>query len=363
MKPIKIIAFNLGSTSTKIAYYENDQCVFNSSIAHSLEVIRETSQINDQLSFRKQAILDFRGEQGISLNDLDSVTTRGGFTEPIVSGTYRINEAMVEQALSGRYGSHVCNLGGKIAFDLCKDSGAVPLTTDTPTTDEFEPLARYSGLKGISRTSLFHALNQKAMSRYYAEIIGRKYEDLNLITVMLGGGVSVVPHKHGRMVDGPNAVDGEGAFSNNRSGSLPVGELIKLCYSKGHTLDEMLHLINGGAGLMSYLGIMNVQDIVGLIEDGDSHAAEVLEGLCYQTAKDVGAYAAVLEGEVDAIILTGGMAHSTFITSRIERRVSFIAPVVVLPGEREMESLGLSSYKALTGQIPMREFVPRTGEL
>jgi butyrate kinase len=360
VNPCKVFAFNLGSTSTKVVYYEDDQCVMSAGIAHPPEQIASMNRFEDQLNLRRDALIALMDEHGIKLNELDSITTRGGLTQPIVSGTYRVSAAMVEQASSGRYGQHVCNLGPRIAFNLCKESDhAVPLTTDVPTTDDFEPLARYSGLRGITRTSLFHALNQKAMSRFYAESIGKCYEELNLICAMLGGGISVVAHRQGRMIDGPNAVDGEGAFSNNRSGSLPVSDLIRLCFSGEHNCEEMLHLVNGEAGLLSYLGTMDVKEVCERIDEGDAEAAEVLEAMCYQTAKEIGAYATVLEGKVDAIILTGGVANSAFVCERIGKRVNFIAPVIVLPGEREMESLALNSYRALTGQIPIQEFVPR----
>ncbi len=196
------------------------------------------------------------------------------------------------------------------------------------------------------------------MARYYARTISRKYEDLNLVVVMLGGGISVVAHKKGRMIDGPDGLEGDGPFSNNRSGGLPVGPLVKLCYSGKYDLKGMMHHINGEAGLMSYLGTTDIRGIQKQIDAGDKYAAEVIDAMCYQTAKDVGAYATVLKGEVDAILLIGGMANSACITGKIKERVSFIAPVVVLPGEREMEALCESAYDALTGKAEIQEFVP-----
>ncbi len=360
MKVYKILVINLGSTSTKVAYYENDKCVLSKNLSHPVEDIKACQSLAEQTDLRKQAVLDFMAENDIKLDELDSITTRGGQTEPIVGGTYRINGAMVTQCMSGKYGSHPCSLGSKIAFELCAQSDhAIPLTTDTPVTDEFEPLARYSGLKEIPRISSFQALNHKAMARAYAESIGSSYEDLNLVVVMLGGGISVAAHKKGRMVDGPNALTGDGPFSNNRCCTVPTGALVDLCYSGKYTHKEMLKHINGEAGLMSYLGKVDIREIEQDIANGDEYAKEVLEAMCYQTAKDIGAYATVLKGKVDAILLIGGMANSEFITENIKDRVEFIAPVVVLPGEKEMESLGISSYKALSGQIEMLEFVPK----
>ncbi len=359
MKPIKIFVINFGSTSTKIAYFEDENCILRESINHSVDDIKACRTVNDQYGLRKAAILDFMEEHGLKLDEMDSISTRGGQTEPIKGGTYRINEAMVGQVRSGEYGHHVCGVGVLVAYDLCRESDhAVPLTTDTPTTDEMDPVARYSGLKEIERVSCVQALNTKAMARYYAEQNGRKFEDVRVVTVMLGGGIGVCAIRDGRMVDAPDGLEGEGPFSNNRCCTVPAGQLIKLCYSGKYNLEEMIRHINGEAGLMAYLGTTDIRAIMKRIEEGDSYAEEVMDAMCYQTAKEIGAMAAVLEGKVDAILLTGGMANVPFITGNIQRRVRFIAPVVILPGEREMEALAEGSYRALKGEIPMQTFVP-----
>ena len=360
MAPKKILVINLGSTSTKIAYYEDETCVVRDSLTHPVMAIKACKDVTDQYALRKEAILDFMNTHGIRLDDLDSVTSRGGQTEPIVGGTYRINAAMVDQVRSGEYGHHVCGVGVLVAYDLCQESGhAVPLTTDTPTTDEMEPIARYSGLKEIRRVSCVQALNTKAMARYYAEKNGKKLEDVRVITVMLGGGIGVCAIRDGRMVDAPDALEGEGPFSNNRCCTVPIGQLVKLCYSGKYDREGMLRHINGEAGLMAYLETTDIRTIIARIEAGDDYAREVMEAMCYQTAKEIGAMATVLEGQVDAILLIGGMANVPFITRHITERVSFIAPVVIMPGEREMEALAQGSYRALTGQIPTLEFVPK----
>lgn len=356
-KQYKVVAINLGSTSTKIAYFINDTCQISTSLSHDSKVLASFKDIWEQYDLRKEAILNFLKEQNISLSDLDAFSSRGGHCEPVVGGTYRINDAFRAQNRSGNYGVHVGNLGVEIAYELCQQSDhAIPVVTDLPTTDEFEPLARYSGLKEIPRESRFQALNHKAMARYYAESIGKNYEDLNLVVAMLGGGISVAAHKKGLMVDGPDALTGDGTFSNNRCCGLPVGSLIKLCYSGKYTEKEMLRHINGEAGLLSYLGTTDIRAIVDKAKAGDAQCAEVLAAMCYQTSKDIGAYATVLKGDVDAILLTGGMANSEYLTDLIKERVSFIAPVVILPGEREMESLCLNAYKAVSGQIELKEF-------
>ncbi len=356
----KILVMNFGSTSTKLAYYVNDRCEDSVNLRHDPEVIRQYTDYNQQYDLRKQAILDYLDGKGIALSDLDAIATRGGQTEPIVGGTYEVNEAMVAETKSGKYGHHVCNLGPWIAYDLSRLSGrAVPVTTDTPTTDEMEPVARFSGLKEIPRVSCVQALNTKAMARYYAKQQGRPFEDVRVITVMLGGGIGVCAIRDGRMVDAPDGLEGEGPFSNNRCCTVPVGRLVKLCYSGQYTEEEMIRHINGEAGLMAYLGTTDIRQIMKDIENGDAYAEQVMDAMCYQTAKEIGAMATVLEGRVDAILLIGGMANVDFICEHIRKRVEFIAPVVILPGEREMEALAEGAYLALTQAVPLLQFEPK----
>ena len=355
----RIFAINLGSTSTKVAYYEDCKCLCNDSISHASDELNFFSTVFEQKDMRKAAIQRYMDERGIDPGALDAFVTRGGQTEPVSGGVYRINEAYTSQAMSGRYGVHVTSVGSAIALDFCRDSTALPLTVDTPCTDEFEPLARYSGLKEIPRISCFQALNHRAMARYYADSIGKRYQELNLVVVMLGGGITVAAHRKGRMIDGPDGLEGDGPFSNNRCCTVPVGPLVKLCYSGKYDLAGMMRHINGEAGLMAYLGKTDARELEKIIDEGDQYAKEVIEAMCYQTAKDIGAYATVLKGEVDAILLIGGMARWTFITDCIADRVKFIAPVVVLPGEREMEALCLTSYEALCGREEIKDFITK----
>ena len=357
-KDNRIFAINLGSTSTKVAYYINNTCIQKDTISHSLESLKAFDTVFEQMDMRKSQILKYLRKYDIDLVTLDAFVSRGGQTEPIPSGVYEINEAMLKQVESGDYGVHVCSVGCRIAYDLTRGVNARALTVDTPSTDEFEALARYSGLKEIPRISCFQALNQKAMAKFYAQSIGQEYHNLNLIVVMLGGGISVVAHKKGKMVDGPDALEGDGPFSNNRCGTLPVGQLVKLCYQGVFDLHGMMKHINGEAGLLSYLGTTDIKGIEKRISEGDGYAEEVLTAMCYQVAKDIGGYATVLKGDIDAILLIGGMANSEYITEQIIERVRFIAPVVVLPGEREMESLCLRAYDALRGTEEVRIFAP-----
>lgn len=333
MKVYKILVINLGSTSTKVAYYENEECIIRESLTHDSEKLKICKRYTDQYELRRDAIEKFMADNHISLDDLDAIAPRGGQTEPIAGGTWTINEDMLVQTQSGEYGNHVCNLGPWIAYDLCKESNhAVPLTTDTPTTDEMNPIARYSGLKEIDRVSCVQALNTKAMARYYAETNGKDFKDIRVISAMLGGGIGIVAIRDGKMVDAPDALEGEGPFSNNRCCTVPVGRLVKLCYSGKYDLPGMIRHINGEAGLMAYLGTTDLRAIMKRIEDGDKYAEEVIDAMCYQTAKEIGAMATVLEGKVDAILLVGGMANIPFIVDHIKKRVEFIAPVVVMAG-------------------------------
>lgn len=360
-KTYKTLAINLGSTSTKIAYFEDDECKIRESLSHEPAALAACGgDIWEQHDLREAAVLDFMDEHGIALDDLDAISSRGGNIEPTSGGTYRINQAMRAETRSCQWGTHVSHLGVEIAFRLAERSNhATAVTTDLPTTDEFSPLARYSGLPEIARESKFQALNHRAMARAYAESVGRAYEDLNLVVVMMGGGITVASHAHGLMVDAQDGLGGDGAFANNRCCGVPVAALVDLCYSGGFTHEEMRRHINGEAGLVAYTGTTDIRELVARAESGEAKVAEVLDAMCYQTAKDIGAHATVLSGKVDAILFTGGMANSRYLVSRISERVGFIAPVVVMPGEREMESLGINAYKAVSGQIELKEFVPK----
>ncbi|MBR4121817.1 MAG: butyrate kinase, partial [Erysipelotrichaceae bacterium] len=337
----KIFAINLGSTSTKVAYYEDDQMILKKTIQHAKEDINACSGIFDQYDFRRRDIENFMKENGINNEEIDAFVSRGGTTQPLHSGTYRIDEDMLEEVRGGKYGFHPCSLGCQIAKDMA-NSHALPLTVDLPGTCDYNPLAFYSGMPEIIRTPAHQALNARAMAQKYAEDIGRPYEELNLLVSVLGGGTTVTAHEKGKLVDGQNGVVGDGAFSNNRCNAVPVGELVDMCYSGKYTYEQMKRKINGESGLLGYLGEMDTIDIERKALAGDKKYAEVLGAMCYQIAKDIGAYATVLNGKVDAILLIGGMANSAYITGMIKERVEFIAPVVVMPGEREMESLCLN---------------------
>jgi butyrate kinase len=351
MKKYKILVINLGSTSTKVAYYEDRNCIYNENVAHDIEDLNRFPDIFDQYEYRYHELLKFLQQKEISVDELDCVVTRGGHSKPVAGGVYYVNELMVEQSKSRKYGTHPCDLGLQLALKL-SEKGMLALTVDPPSTDEFEPLARYSGMPEISRISAFQALNQRAAAKKYAEDVGKDYSELNLIVVHLGGGISVVMHKNGKMVDGNNALFGDGPFSTNRTGGLPVGALIDMCYSGKYTHAEMKKKTNGAGGLVGYVGDNNVKNLEERAKT-EPKVREVLEAMCYQVAKEIGAAATVLKGKVDAVVFTGGMANSKMVTSLIRERVEFIAPVHLYPGEFEMETLALNAYNVLTNiEVP-----------
>jgi len=351
---VKILALNLGSTSTKLAYSENGVILKRHTIGHPVEDLARFESIWEQHDYRKNEIMLFLEAEGIDPTQLDAVVSRGGHTVPLEGGVYRITEEMLRQSASGKYGCHATDLGIKLAKAIAADY-AEALTVDPPTTDEFEDLARFSGLPEIQRKSAFHVLNQRASAKYYAERSGSDYASLNLVVAHLGGGISVCAHRRGRLVDANNALTGDGPFSTNRSGGLPVGALVELCYSGQYTKEEMFHKLNGGGGMVAYIGESDVRRAEERAKAGDATCGQVLDAMAYQTAKEIGACAAVLAGEVDAIILTGGMANSARITDYIRSMVGFIAPVVLIPGEREMEALCRSAFDALSGSMEIKE--------
>lgn len=353
----KILAVNLGSTSTKIAYYEDEICVKSATIEHPASEIKAYFDVMEQYEYRKEVIEKFIKENNIDRNSLAAIVSRGGHTKPLEGGVYRINEEMLEQQASGLYGRHACDLGSKISYALCQSCQAIPLVVDPPVTDEFDPIARISGHPLLPRTSSFHALSHKATAKRYARENHLRYEQLNLIVVHLGGGISIAPHRNGRMIDGDNALDGDCVFSTNRTGALPVGALVKLCYSGEYSYEQMKKMLNGEGGLMAYLGNSNVRAIQEEAKTNEQTAL-YLDAMIYQICKQIGAMATVLKGEVNAILLTGGIAHSREIVEKIKDRCGFIAPIVVYPGENEMESLARGAYDAIRGEEAIKELSP-----
>lgn len=350
MQDFMILALNPGSTSTKIAVYKNEEQVMEKVLRHSIEEISVFEKISDQYEFRKKIIEEAVTEAGIRVTDLDAVVGRGGLLRPIPGGTYEVNEAMVEDLKVGVSGQHAANLGGIIAKQLAEEAGCPSFIVDPGVVDEMEDLARISGVPEMPRRSIFHALNQKAIARRAAEEIGKKYEEINLIVAHMGGGVSVGAHQKGRIIDVNNALDGEGPLSPERAGGVPVGDVIKMCFSGEYTIEEVRRKLKGNGGIVAYLGTTDALEVERRIEAGDEKAKLIYEAMAYQVAKEIGACATVLKGKVELIALTGGIAYSKRMTSWIAERVDFIAPVKVYGGEDELQALSMGALRVLRGE-------------
>ena len=345
----RLLVINPGSTSTKIAVFDNEDIVFEETLRHSTEEICKFDKIYDQYEFRKNIIIDSLSKHNVSLDSLEGVVGRGGLLKPIEGGTYEVNETMLEDLKSGYLGEHASNLGGIIAYEIGKETGKRAFIVDPVVVDEMQEVARISGLKEIERKSIFHALNQKAVARECAKSINKNYEDLNLIIAHIGGGVSVGAHKKGRVIDVANALDGDGPFSPERAGGLPVGDMVKLCFSGDYSHDEVKKMLKGKGGLVSYLGTNDGIEVSKRIENGDKYAELIYKAMAYQISKEIGALATVLKGKVDAILITGGIAHDSEFVSWIEESVSFIAKVYTYPGEDEMQALAEGGLRVLRG--------------
>ena len=348
---MKILVINPGSTSTKMAVYEDEKPILLRNITHTPEELAPFDAITEQQDFRRQLVLDELAAADIPL-EFDAVIGRGGLVKPIAGGVYEINQQMIDDTLHGCVmHNHACNLGCLIAHEIAASiPGCRSFIADPGVVDELSPLARISGSPLMPRICIWHALNQRAIARRYARGIGKEYEDLNLIICHLGGGISVAAHEHGRAIDANNALDGEGPFSPERAGSLPAADLIRLCFSGKYSEKQLLKRIAGKAGLNAHLGTNNMREIQQRIKDGDEHAKLIVEAMLYHVAKNIAAEGAVLCGKIDAILLTGGMAHSDYIVSELRRRIGFLAPVYTFPGEDEMEALALNALAVLQGR-------------
>ena len=349
-KAYKILVINPGSTSTKIAVYEGEREVFARAISHSTEHLGKFKRIYEQYDFRKQLVLEVLEEEGIPLESLDAVAGRGGNMKPVVGGTYRVNEQMLEDLKVGVMGQHPSNLGAIIAEEIAGRLGLPAYVVDPVVVDEMEAIAKISGMPEIERKAKDHPLNQKAAARRAAAELGMEYGLANLLVAHLGGGISIGIHKKGRIIDVNNVLDGDGPFSPERSGGLPVGSLVELCFSGKYTKDEVMKKIVGKGGLTAYLGTNDGREIQRRIKNGDEYARLIYQAMAYQIAKEIGAGATVLKGKVDAIVLTGGISNDREFVSWIEESVSFIAPLKVYPGEFEMEALAQGVLRVLKGQ-------------
>ncbi len=317
-------------------------------LSHPPDELEGCGSVVNQYSLRKKAVLEFLAKKNTALSALAAVVARGGLTKPLTGGTYKINERMLADLKSAKWGDHASNLGPILAYELAQEAGGIPaFTVDPVVVDELDDLARISGLPQLPRRSKFHALNQKAAARRAAKALACSYQELNLIVAHMGGGISIGAHKQGRVVDVNNALDGDGPMSPERSGTLPAGDLIRLCYSGRFTFQEMMQMVNGRGGLMAHLGTTNTKEIQQRVQAGDKKAELVFKALAYQVAKSICALVAIFGNKPDAIVLTGGMAHSEMFTGWIKERVGFLAPVLVYPGEGEMEALAQGALRIL----------------
>ena len=353
---IRSLIINPGSTSTKIGVFEDEEIILDKTLRHTVEEISAFPDIVSQKDFRRGIIEDALAESGIDIGSFDVIVGRGGMLKPISGGTYAVTDELEKDLEIGRQGQHASNLGGILAREIADSIGVPSYIVDPVTVDELEPAARFSGIPEIGRVSIFHALNQKAVARRYAKEQGKSYDELNLIVVHMGGGVSCGAHRKGRVIDVFNALDGDGAFSPERSGGVPVGGLIRMCFRSGLSEKEVYRKAVGGGGVAGYLGTTDMRGIVGRAQEGDAEAAAVLDAFVFQISKNVGAMAAVLKGEVDQILLTGGIAYNPIVTGMIGERVSFIAPLTVYPGEDELLALAQGALRVMRGEEEAREY-------
>ncbi len=353
----QILAINPGSTSTKIAVYANTKILFLKSISHSPEELSKYEHITDQYRFRKKILIKELKLARIELEKIEAVVGRGGLIRPIKSGIYLVNERMKKDLQEGILGEHASNLGGLIADDIAASlPNAKAYIADPVVVDEMVDVARIAGHPDFRRLSIFHALNQKATGRSYARLLNKKYEDMNLIIAHMGGGISIGAHNKGRVIDVNNALDGEGPFSPERSGTLPSGQLVKKCFEKDAILEDIRKILIGQGGLMAYFGTNSAYQIEIMALEGNENARLIQDAMSYQVAKEIGAMSTVLQGSVDGIILTGGIANNPMVVEYIKKMVSSIAPVIIYPGEDEMYALAMNGLMVLKGEVIPKEY-------
>lgn len=352
----RVLVINPGSTSTKIAIYDGETEIVRMTLRHSEADLSKFSSIAEQHQYREEFVLRFLEENNIPLDSINAVVGRGGLLHPVAGGTYRVNDAMCSFLKEAKRGEHASNLGAIMAKPIADKINVPAFIVDPVVVDELSIEARYAGHPAFERISIFHALNQKAVARIVANKMGKKYEDCNFVVAHVGGGISVGAHSMGKVVDVNNALDGDGPFSAERSGGLPTGQLVELCFSGKHTKQEVKKMLKGRGGVVAYLGTNDMIDVEKRIDAKDPKALEVFNAMCYQICKDIGACAAVLGGKVDRVIVTGGVANDKRLVDYITSKAGFIAPVEVFPGEEEMRPLALGALRVLNGEEKAREY-------
>ncbi|MGL4572138.1 MAG: butyrate kinase [Clostridium sp.] len=352
----KLLIINPGSTSTKIGVYEDEREILEETLRHSSDEIAKYATIVDQLAFRKDVILKVLAEKNFDIKTLNAVVGRGGMLKPIPGGTYEVTDSLISDLKEGIQGQHASNLGGILAREIGNQLNVPSFIVDPVVVDELEQVARISGVPEIPRKSKFHALNQKAVAKRFGKESGKGYENLNLIVTHMGGGVSVGAHKKGKVVDVNNALDGDGPFSPERAGGVPSGDLVKMCFSNKYTEQEIYSKLVGKGGCVSYLDTNDFRDVLKLSEEGNVEAQLIYDAFIYQVAKEIGAMSTVLEGKVDRIILTGGMAYSDKVVGDITKRVGWISEVKTYPGEDELLALAQGAIRVLNGEEKAKEY-------
>ena len=349
-KVFKLFTINPGSTSTKIALFENDQRIFAVNVNHDAAKLKEFAEISDQFDYRRETILNELAKQNISLEGTDAFVGRGGGLVGLDGGTYPVNDILLQHARVGFTIKHPATLGSQLAHEFAQTYGGKAFVVNPPDVDELDLVARVTGLAGAARESRGHPLNQKEIAHRYAASIGKRYEDLNLVISHIGGGVSITAHRQGRMVDTDDVVNGDGPMAPTRAGSIPCKDIINMCFSGQYTQKQMMDFLTKNGGMVDHLGTSDMLEVIERIKNGDQYAKLIYDAMIYQIGKFIGAYATVLHGKVDAIILTGGIARDENLVARVTEMVGYIAPVKAMPGEFEMEALAAGALRVLRGE-------------
>lgn len=355
-KTYKIFTINPGSTSTKIAMFENDNRLFAVNVSHDAAELSKFAEISDQFDYRKETILSELAKQNITLDGTDAFVGRGGGLVGLEGGTYTVNETLFKHAKIGFTIKHPATLGSQLARFFANQYGGIALVVNPPDVDELQLVARVTGIASVARESRGHPLNQKEIGIRYAASIGKKYEDLNLVISHIGGGVSVTAHQKGRMIDSNDVVNGDGPMAPTRAGSIPCKDIINMCFSGDYTKKQMMDFLTKNGGFVDHVGTSDAREVKAMMESGNAYAKLIYDAMIYQIGKFIGAYATTMHGKVDAIILTGGIANDNYLTSQVTEMVSFIAPVKVMPGEFEMEALAAGAFRVLSGQEQPKEY-------
>lgn len=349
-KTYRIFVMTLGSTSTKVAGFENENMLFSTNVTHEAAKLKEFKEIADQLPYRKETILNELARQNYSLQGVNAFVSAGGGLVGLVGGTYQVNSILLEHSRVGFTIKHPNTIGNVLAYEFSREFGGQAFVVNPPDVDEMEVSARITGWRNVYRESRGHPLNQKEVAQRYAQEIGKRYEEINLVVCHMGGGLSIAAHLKGRMIDSSDAVQGDGPMAPTRCGAMPVASVIKMCYSGEYTEREMLDLMSKNGGFVDHLGTSDARQVTKMIASGDSYAKLIYDAMIYQIGKYIGAYAAVLHGHVDGILLTGGLANDNYLVEKVTEMAGFIAPVKVYAGELEMEAMACGALRVLTGQ-------------